>query len=568
MDSYNNKQHLNHKNINLSWFDRLSIKHKFLFLITGALLGLTFLTLFSIYSIKQISINGPIYARLKINQDLIADIMPPPMYLVDAAFQLQLFIQHAENNITREPYKEAYESDIELFKSANSRWETSALDPAMKSQISSNIRPTAERFITIANSEIIPFIEKNNKKPNDETLILLEDTFSQHRKMVDTLLADANTQNQLIEQDTAEQKSKIYQIEMTVALSLCFVFLGFIWRVYSSIKRMLGGEPMIATSVVSTISNGNLAKSIPIKTDRQHSLLGQMESMRSHLNDLIKKIQSSTHELHSVSDEVNQLSTQVLNASNTQSDAASSIAATVEEMTTTIQQISHNSEHVLTFTSEAEETAQHGVTLINALITNIDTISDEVNQVATEITTLGDKSNAISTIVTTIKEIADQTNLLALNAAIEAARAGETGRGFAVVADEVRMLAERTAASTREVDSMIKSIQLGTQSVVKQIYASVEHVNGGVAAAERASHGMQAISEKNLLVMDSVRNVMNALSSQTGAMSEAARNVEYVARMSEDNNQSIKSVNNHLVSLTQLAVLLETYTDKFVVSHD
>ena len=118
--------------------------------------------------------------------------MPPPMYLVDAAFQLQLFIQHAENNITREPYKEAYESDIELFKSANSRWETSALDPAMKSQISSNIRPTAERFITIANSEIIPFIEKNNKKPNDETLILLEDTFSQHRKMVDTLLADAN----------------------------------------------------------------------------------------------------------------------------------------------------------------------------------------------------------------------------------------------------------------------------------------------------------------------------------------------------------------------------------------
>lgn len=494
--------------------------------------------------------------------------MPPPMYLVDAAFQLQLFIQHAENNITREPYKEAYESDIELFKSANSRWETSALDPAMKSQISSNIRPTAERFITIANSEIIPFIEKNNKKPNDETLILLEDTFSQHRKMVDTLLADANTQNQLIEQDTAEQKSKIYQIEMTVALSLCFVFLGFIWRVYSSIKRMLGGEPMIAASVVSTISNGNLAKSIPIKTDRQHSLLGQMESMRSHLNDLIKKIQSSTHELHSVSDEVNQLSTQVLNASNTQSDAASSIAATVEEMTTTIQQISHNSEHVLTFTSEAEETAQHGVTLINALITNIDTISDEVNQVATEITTLGDKSNAISTIVTTIKEIADQTNLLALNAAIEAARAGETGRGFAVVADEVRMLAERTAASTREVDSMIKSIQLGTQSVVKQIYASVEHVNGGVAAAERASHGMQAISEKNLLVMDSVRNVMNALSSQTGAMSEAARNVEYVARMSEDNNQSIKSVNNHLVSLTQLAVLLETYTDKFVVSHD
>ncbi len=101
MDSYNNKHHFNHIHINLSWFDRLSIKHKFLFLVTGALLGLTFLTLISIYSIKQISINGPVYERLKINQDLIADIMPPPMYLVDAAFQLQLFIQHAENSIAR-----------------------------------------------------------------------------------------------------------------------------------------------------------------------------------------------------------------------------------------------------------------------------------------------------------------------------------------------------------------------------------------------------------------------------------------------------------------------------------
>ncbi len=566
MKKYNNNDSFNQVALTLSWFDRLSIKVKFMLLMISGILGLTFLALFSIYSIKTISVNGPVYEKLKSNQDLIADIMPPPMYLVDAAFQLQQYIQHSENNIQREPYRLSFENDLSLFKTANAKWIASDLDISLKRQISESVLPPADKFISIATSDVIGFVERNNKKPSDDILIALEDSFTQHRQAIDKLLVDSNKLNQVIELDTAIQKSKIYNIEIVVLISISIFFLVFIWRVYVSIRTMLGGEPMLATSVVSTISSGNLAKPMHISEKRKNSLLGQMELMRSSLNDLIKKIQTGSHELHSVSNEVNQLGTQVLVASNTQSDAATSIAATVEEMTTGIQQIASNSEHVLTITSEAEETAQHGVLLINELITTIDTISEEVNQVATEISGLGDQTKAISTIVTTIKEIADQTNLLALNAAIEAARAGETGRGFAVVADEVRMLAERTATSTREVDAMIQSIQTGTLSVVKQIYASVEHVNGGVAAAERASGGMEAISIKTQRVMDSVREVMNALNSQTGAISEAARNVEYVARMSEENNLSIKSVNNHLESLTNLATQLESHADKFVIS--
>lgn len=128
------------------------------------------------------------------------------------------------------------------------------------------------------------------------------------------------------------------------------------------------------------------------------------------------------------------------------------------------------------------------------------------------------------------------------------------------------MLAERTADSTREVDNMINAIQMGMDSVVKQIAMSVEHVGSGVRSAERANVGIQAISEKTSQVTTSVRDVMIALSSQSGAIDDAAHNVEHVARMSEDNNQAIQAVNERLSSLASLAILLEANVQRFRVS--
>ena len=151
-----------------------------------------------------------------------------------------------------------------------------------------------------------------------------------------------------------------------------------------------------------------------------------------------------------------------------------------------------------TVARESEQATQQGEQAMVGMVNCIHDVRDEITSTAKVIHQLEADSGRIGEVLAVIHSIAEQTNLLALNAAIEAARAGESGRGFAVVADEVRNLAQRTAESTAEINTIIAAVQKGAASAVQAIESGRRSSDRGVEQVQLAGE----VSDFELLTLN------------------------------------------------------------------
>ncbi|NMF90367.1 methyl-accepting chemotaxis protein [Aromatoleum petrolei] len=380
-----------------------------------------------------------------------------------------------------------------------------------------------------------------------------------YRQMNELLLP---TLDDLLRQRIAEAQRVLnfnIAVLVVVAIAIAYLSIGVYLSIMGSVKRLAEGSHRLAA--------GDLTTAIRLQArDELHVIADSFNEMATTMCRLITSIQGNSGQVAETARGMVESARQIDTASQRQSEAASSMAAAVEEMTVGIDHIAGNATNANEIARRSGKLSGEGGEVVESVVADIGEIARAVSGSADTIAELDRSSERISAIVNVIKEIADQTNLLALNAAIEAARAGELGRGFAVVADEVRKLAERTTHSTQEIAQMVGAIQRDARDAVNSMQGGVARVNTGVVRAQEAGAAMASIRDEAGRVVETVAEISDALREQSVASTEIARNVETIARMAEEN--SAVAVQSHQTAdrLESLAERLLADVSRFKVA--
>ena len=292
-------------------------------------------------------------------------------------------------------------------------------------------------------------------------------------------------------------------------------------------------------------------------------MLAAVAHMQQQLRHTLGEVVEASTMVSVQAGDLQQSSSEALQATEQQAGAATTSAASIEQMSVSLSQVANLVGLTEQNSQKTADLSVQGAQLVQDAATELAVVAETVVQSAGKISELQQRSKDIAGIANVIKSIAEQTNLLALNAAIEAARAGESGRGFAVVADEVRQLAERTSQATTDIAGMIQQVQDETLLAVAAMETAAPRVEQGLARAKDAASMLQQIRSQALGSLHNVRDVATATQEQSTAVTELAQHVENIASMARENAVVMQQNQGAVTALQRIASRLGEQVARF-----
>jgi len=550
---------------------RLSISSAIIAFGLLLILGFAAVVATGAYALRELKVGGPLYSDIKLGNDLIADILPPPAYVLEAYLEATLAMREQDQITAHQERLTQLRKDYEDRKAF---WSASSLARELKAALVEKSDSEVQEFWKLVFDQLLPALKAGDHSAADRAYTQLKGVYAAHRAIIDGIVERANKANSDMERLASDREDSISYVVWGVsaivlaltAAGLAFVALG----VVRPIVRM--------TSAMQQLAAGDLTAEVPYarRRDEVGSMAGALavfkqgamenarlreEQMRAEQESAALKRRALLEMAETVERETGASVEIATNAAHGVESTASSLSDLARGLSMEAQAVAAAAEQALASAETVASAAEELTASIREITTQVDRAGrvtrDAVasrEQARATIQALSGSVQKIADVSDLIGGIAGQTNLLALNATIEAARAGEAGRGFAVVAAEVKSLSNQTAKSTEEIARLIAEVQASTEAAVAAVEIVGSHIVDidGVATSVAA-----AMEEQDVATREIARSISESASAAREVSSKIAlvsRDANSVDERASDVRRALSGVSSNLGSLQSVLI--------------